>query len=559
MMPLSLSTSLRVFAFSAFFASAAGAEHPAKPARNLAREATVSTPHPPLRLQRMPEKAIDGVVGDNADSGWVPAVNDVSPTRPVLLALTWKEAVEIDRVVLRYIEGKSWRFVDYTLATWESVEAPKLGAPASEFPHEDIFVGGDGLYNTYRIPALVTSKRGTILAFCEGRRLSARDSGDIDLLLKRSSDHGRTWGPLQVIHTEPGNVTLGNPVPIADRATGDIHLVYARDGRQLFHRVSHDDGTTFSDAMDITAPVAEMATQHGIDWNHVLPHPGRGLHTSKGRLIVQIKTAGHKRGGPSRRVGAIYSDDRGHTWKPGGWVPPTRGETSESTMFEMGDGTIVMNTRWHDGAHRLVSHSGDGGLTWSAPEPHLELPDLVCQGSILRASSTPDQRRVYFSNIVPEPSSSQVIVGRRSRLVVRASDDDGMTWPFARVVVPGPAGYSDLTIAPNGNLLVLFEAGASIYSEKLTLATLAPSTWESELARSRAELSRERYDYTRAKETMRSSAWKLHVEVRASRASGQAEHVFGFPVKTRTLLLAVTKVEQPEGMAYLQEIEAWGR
>lgn len=531
----------------------------AEPAlHNLAPRATATSPHPPMRAARTADKAIDGVAGDNADHGWVPALTELGPDRPALLALTWPQPVTLRKVVLRYLDGKAWHFVDYTLARWEGAEPLDLGAPETEFPHQDLFVGGREGYNTFRIPALVTSRRGTVLAFCEGRRLDARDFGDIDLLLRRSTDGGNTWGPIQIIHNEEGRITLGNPVPIADRVTGEIHLVYARDGETLLYRTSRDDGATFSAPVDITAPVRAMTAANAIEWKHVLPGPGHGLQCANGRLVVEVKTSGHTRGGPTRRVGAIFSDDHGRTWKPGGWVPPTRGETSESTLFETADHTIVMDTRWHNGPTRLVSRSRDGGLTWSAPEPVPALPDPVCEGSILRASEDPAERRVYFCNLASAPSASEIIAGRRSRLVLRASDDDGATWPLTRVIVPGPAGYSDLTMAPGGNLLVLFETGRTMYSEKLTLARVAPSVWREPRAAQHVELAADRYDLLGARAVVRSPAWKPLLAVHGSRASGRAEHMFDEPVVTRTLVLAVTKVDQPSGLAYLQELEVWG-
>jgi hypothetical protein len=198
-------------------------------------------------------------------------------------------------------------------------------------------------------------------------------------------------------------------------------------------------------------------------------------------------------------------------------------------------------------------------MTWSEPEPVLEQPDPVCQGSILRASDEPADRRVYFSNLAPAPSASEIIAGRRSRFVLRASDDDGATWPLARVVVPGPAGYSDLTMAPKGDLLVLFESGRWMYSEKLTLARIDPAIWREERARTRTELAADRYDFARANAVISSASWKPIADVRDSRAIGGAEHTWSEPVVTRTLLLAVTRVEQPGGLAYLQEIEVWGK
>src|SRR5437764_12266664 len=96
-----------------------------------------------------------------------------------------------------------------------------LSAPRVELTQTDLFRSGEGGYKSYRIPALIATKKGTLLAFCEGRRQSSSDTGDIDLILKRSFDHGKTWTNAQVV-ADFGGDTIGNPAPVGDRKTGDI-------------------------------------------------------------------------------------------------------------------------------------------------------------------------------------------------------------------------------------------------------------------------------------------------------------------------------------------------
>src|SRR5262249_46138769 len=111
----------------------------------------------------------------------------------------------------------------------------------------DVFTSGAGGYHTYRIPSLLGTRDGTLLALCEGRKAGASDDGDIDLVLRRSTDGGRTWGDLELVHEEGGTrpVTIGNPCPVVDRSTGTIWLAFCRNNSDVFVTASSDDGRTW--------------------------------------------------------------------------------------------------------------------------------------------------------------------------------------------------------------------------------------------------------------------------------------------------------------------------
>ena len=121
-------------------------------------------------------------------------------------------------------------------------------AAAAEQPAETtVFKAGDEGYHTYRIPALVVTKQGTLLAICEGRKTGRGDHGDLDLVLKRSTDGGKTWGKLELIYEEGGveKVTIGNPCPVVDQTTGVIWLPFNRDNDRVLMTSSSDDGKTW--------------------------------------------------------------------------------------------------------------------------------------------------------------------------------------------------------------------------------------------------------------------------------------------------------------------------
>ena len=339
----------------------------------------------------------------------------------------------------------------------------------------DIFSCGYGGYHTCRIPALVTASDGTVLAFCEGRRSSPSDWGDIDIILRRSTDGGKSWGDFEVVAEEAGDVTIGNPVPIVDKTNGRVHLLFCRDGRRVFHVWSDTSGHLWSWPVEITNVFLRFRFSDDYEWDesHVLTGPVHGIQLGSGRLVAPIKflrQEEHPAG--RRRVGVIYSDDHGTTWNPGGIVPPSLHELSETTIFECSDGSICMNARWHEGTSRAVSRSHDGGLTWEEPQPEPSLPDPVCQGSSFSFADSDGARTVYLVNLADTEA--------RRRLTIRRSTDDGRSWVASRILCQGPSGYSDIARAADGTMLVIFEHGIETYREKIALARLDPRWLESD-------------------------------------------------------------------------------
>ncbi|PYI57378.1 sialidase family protein [Paenibacillus flagellatus] len=330
---------------------------------------------------------------------------------------------------------------------------------------QDLFAAGEHGYHTYRIPSLLVTREGTVLAFCEARRNGAGDAGDIDIVLRRSADHGATWGPWTRIADDGAN-TIGNPCAVQDRETGTIWLLLCRnaeDGhekdilagtksRDVLVMRSDDDGLTWTAPRDITADVKRPG------WTWYATGPCHAAQLRSGRLIVPCNHAVlDPETGTSGPYTAhvIYSDDHGGTWRIGGIVGAY---TNECALAELPDGTVYLNMRsYHGRNRRAVSRSLDGGLTWSPIELDEALVEPVCQGSVIEDG----RGGLLFAN----PASE-----KRERLTVRASADGGRSWTVQRVLHEGPAAYSDLAVAKDGSILCLYECGEERPYERMTLA-----------------------------------------------------------------------------------------
>lgn len=313
-------------------------------------------------------------------------------------------------------------------------------------------------YSCFRIPAVVRTTDGTLLAFAEGRVDSCADDGDIDLVMRRSTDRGRTWEPLQVLIEGNGD-TRGNPAPVVDQETGRISLLSTYNpGDNMNHRKpflqhSEDDGQTWTDPVEITDQISKPEWEwwygtgpvHGIQLEH-------GAHA--GRLVVPSYFSTNQ--GASGGVVLVYSDDGGQTWQRGAIDEHTDTvlRPGENTIVELPDGRILDLAR-EGGAtpepgNRAVAISSDGGESFDAPfttEHQLTMP--MVQGAVLGVDD-----QLLFS----APAHG----GAREVMSIRSSSDNGETWESwqdGKVVWWGPSGYSDLVPIDDELTGLLYEAG----------------------------------------------------------------------------------------------------
>jgi len=299
---------------------------------------------------------------------------------------------------------------------------------------------------------------GTLLAFCEGRVDNQLDWGDIDLVLKRSDDNGRTWSDLQVIHDDGGH-TIGNPAPVLDRDTGRVWLPFCRNNDRVFVTFSDDHGETWAEPREITEDVKLPG------WGWYATGPVHAIQLKSGRLLIP---ADHS-DGPSTYSHVIYSDDHGETWELGGSLAAT---TNEATVVEFSDGSVYINMRnnirdpryfWVNW-HRAWAMSEDGGETWSETRLVPELDTPACQGAALRYPQPGGAGPILFSS---------PITPFRSGMTVWVSYDEAKTWPVKKMISTWPAAYADMAALPDRTVGILYETGPAWAYSTITFERLS--------------------------------------------------------------------------------------
>lgn len=353
---------------------------------------------------------------------------------------------------------------------------------------EVVFAKGDYGYHTFRIPAVVQTHSGVILAFAEARKNSASDSGDIDLVLKRSCDGGKTWGDMIVVWDDGGNV-CGNPSPVVLQDGGrvlllmtwnngsdkesNIHTRKGIDSRRVFFCYSDDEGLTWSKAEDITLQAKDpewtwYATGpcHAIE-KQKAPHKGRIIVPCNHGVFNNVSENKKQYFGNTTESHIIYSDDKGQTWHIGG----SPGVGNESTIAETRRGSLILNMRGRrtsekNDQYRLVAISKDGGKTFGQAYTEKVLIEPVCEGSIINYTKEGKlTSKLLFSNPACMP--------QRKYMTIRQSDDNGKTWGKALRLSGDWAAYSDMVILSDGNVGIFYETGKEGPYEQIVFKKLS--------------------------------------------------------------------------------------
>lgn len=352
----------------------------------------------------------------------------------------------------------------------------------------DVFPANSNGIARYRIPGLVVTTKGTVLAYSEARRNDSSDWGEIEVHLRRSTDGGKTWAAAQHIahrgarlegnphkKKEGGDKeqTVNNPVAIVDRDTSAIEFLYCINYARCYSMRSTDDGLTWSPPVDVTATFEPFRKHY--DWKVIATGPGHGIQLKSGRLVVPIWLAYGKEGDHAPSAAAtIYSDDHGKTWVAGDLAVPNEGEfvnPNETMLAELSDGRVMLVTRSVSKPNRkIITLSPDGATGWSKPAFHEQLWEPICMASIVAHPAG----ALLFSNphtlgLDKEGKEKPAGRGKRENLSLKLSRDDGKTWPMSKTLDPGPSAYSDLAVLPDGTVLCLWETKNDIQCARFNL------------------------------------------------------------------------------------------
>lgn len=369
----------------------------------------------------------------------------------------------------------AWCCVVPTLCVSAETAAPFL-------QKQDLFEARTHGYWTYRIPGIAVTKTNTVLVTTEARPGRGGDYDFNDVLLRRSTDGGNTFGPVikLVDHTTYGDGPVSNFVMIPDRDSGRVVAVFCHDYARVFTMHSDDDGATWSVPREITAVFEQFKSDY--PWRVCATGPGHGTQLRSGRMLVPVWLSdgsgkefagGKRRGHRPSIVSLIWSDDCGRTWNRGSIVcrhgdaidGVTVANPSETIAVELADGRVMFNMRSESpNRRRLAAFSPDGVSGWAGHRWEAALLEPVCMASLVRYDWPQEGRpgRILFAN--PDNLENELIrpggnlAHDRKRLSVKMSLDDGRTWPVSRVLEQGPSGYSDLAVLADGTILCLYEA-----------------------------------------------------------------------------------------------------
>ncbi len=340
--------------------------------------------------------------------------------------------------------------------------------PLSSIETSTAFSAGNDNIHTFRIPAIVTAKDGSLLVFGEARHNSWQDKSHTDIVVKRSTDDGETWSAMTNLtgSSNGGSYAFMDPTPVVDAASGKIYLFCCRWNKgvndvtrnRAFVVTSEDNGASWAAPVDVTESViAEGYYAAGFG-------PGSGFQITEGSYTGRLIVPTRQSNGTQTYCVTLYSDNQGTSWQTG--IPISPG--GESQMAACGENQLTLNIRM--GGGRRVGFSKDGGITWSSPTQDAILPGTAggCQASVLGMGG----QTVFFCGIQGGTATSGH--DDRCRLAIYRSLTGASTWTQSKLLYEKAAGYACMTRLDDGRIAIVFEAGDD---DGFTKRSSRPAGW----------------------------------------------------------------------------------
>lgn len=333
-----------------------------------------------------------------------------------------------------------------------------------------VYSSGTGGYYCYRIPAIVRTNSGALLAFAEGRTGSCADGGNSDILVKRSTNNGWAWDTAVEVDSY-GTNTLHNPVPVVDADDGTVHLLYGVNLNTIYYKYNTNDGVGSWSSYTDLGSVLPAEIEGGL-----FPGPAHGIQLLRGDNAGRLVAPYVYQTLYNRKIRLLYSDNGGSSWSSsaGRIMSETGIGVNEVTIAELTNGNIYFNMRnqFADESseyYRIVAQSSDCLANNATPSLDTELPDPKRAGAVLRVYATDqgdDYDHMIFSNLATQVATNF--------LTIRSSFDETNNWTKNKLLVYAANGcaYSDMVNMENGQVGILYETDESTYAGDIKFVRL---------------------------------------------------------------------------------------